>query len=167
VNNSREWHKTVNKQANKQTYIYFFLFMLCNTRFIYIKYQSILFSVSLHFKVLEQNVDTSSTGHWNFTLHIFLKSNILMYSNTVIEYEFLTSLISFNSRLDLELSLLRDKEIGHTEGVAGQQRMLTPPWHLILPSYLSGSVLPHTWFGICLLDYDYVWHIVTSLFCIV
>jgi hypothetical protein len=27
--------------------------------------------------------------------------------------------------------------VGLTAGVAGQQRMLTPPWHLILPSHLS------------------------------
>jgi hypothetical protein len=34
--------------------------------------------------------------------------------------------------------LFSDIEIGNTNGVTGQQKMLTPPWHLILPSYLSG-----------------------------
>jgi hypothetical protein len=38
--------------------------------------------------------------------------------------------------------------------------MLTPLQHLILPSHLSGSVLPYTRFFSCLLDYDYVWHLV-------
>jgi hypothetical protein len=28
-------------------------------------------------------------------------------------------------------------EMGHTAGVTGRQRMLTPPRHLILPSHLS------------------------------
>jgi hypothetical protein len=45
-------------------------------------------------------------------------------------------------------------------GVTGQQRMLTPPRHLILPSHLSESVLLYTRFCNCLLDYDYVLHIV-------
>ena len=36
----------------------------------------------------------------------------------------------------------------------GQQRMLTPPQHLILPSHLSMAVLPYTRTCNCLLDYD-------------
>jgi hypothetical protein len=39
--------------------------------------------------------------------------------------------------------------------VTGQQRMLTPPWHLIL-RICRRSVLPYTRFCICFLDYDYV-----------
>jgi hypothetical protein len=44
----------------------------------------------------------------------------------------------------------------------GQQRMFTPPWHLILhvPSHCWGSVLLCTPFCIRFLDYNYVWHIV-------
>jgi hypothetical protein len=56
---------------------------------------------------------------------------------------------------------LADFEIGLTADVTGQQRMLTPPRHLILPSQLSGArVAPagYTRFCICLLDYDYLTH---------
>jgi hypothetical protein len=43
-------------------------------------------------------------------------------------------------------------------GVTGQQRMLTPPRHLILPPHLSEArVALHS---NCFLDYDYVLHIV-------
>jgi hypothetical protein len=44
--------------------------------------------------------------------------------------------------------------------VSGQQKMLTPPRHLILHSHFLGSVLPCTWFCICFLDFHYVLHIV-------
>jgi hypothetical protein len=57
-------------------------------------------------------------------------------------------------------SWLTDFEIGLTAGVAGQQRMLTPPWHLVLHSHLSEvRVALHS---ICIfpLDFDYILHIV-------
>jgi hypothetical protein len=58
------------------------------------------------------------------------------------------------------LSRIPNFDLERTAGVTGQQRMLTPPWHLILRSHLLGSALRNTWFCICFLDYDYVWHIV-------
>jgi hypothetical protein len=36
-----------------------------------------------------------------------------------------------------------------TAGVTGQRRMLTPPWHPILPSLCRGSILLYTWLCIC------------------
>jgi hypothetical protein len=50
--------------------------------------------------------------------------------------------------------------MGLTVGVTGQQMMLTPPRHLILPLHLSEVVLLYTRFCNCLLDYDWVLHIV-------
>jgi hypothetical protein len=44
--------------------------------------------------------------------------------------------------------------------VTGQQRMLTPPWHLILPSHLSEVRVALHSICICPLDYDYILHIV-------
>jgi hypothetical protein len=37
---------------------------------------------------------------------------------------------------------------------------LTPLLEYAVEKYLSGSVLPHIRFCICILDYDYLWHIV-------
>jgi hypothetical protein len=46
--------------------------------------------------------------------------------------------------VDFGYTFLPDTEIGLTAGVTGQQRMLTSPWHLILPLHLSGvHVAPH------------------------
>jgi hypothetical protein len=50
--------------------------------------------------------------------------------------------------------LLHDFETRLTAGVTGQQGMLTPPRHLILPLHLLELIL------YLLFDYDYVWHIV-------
>ena len=55
-------------------------------------------------------------------------------------------------------------DYGLTAGVTGQQRMLTPPWHLILPSLLSKvRVALHSILYV-FLDYDYVSYFVTSPF---
>jgi hypothetical protein len=50
--------------------------------------------------------------------------------------------------------------MGLTAGVTGQQGMLTPPWHLILPLHLSEVRVALLSICICPLDYDYVLHIV-------
>jgi hypothetical protein len=47
-----------------------------------------------------------------------------------------------------------------TVGVTGQQRMFTPPWNLIPPSYLSEVRIALHAICICPLDYDYILHIV-------
>ena len=43
----------------------------------------------------------------------------------------------WHTDLDYGSYRLSNLEIGLTAGVTGQQGMLTPPWHLILPSHLS------------------------------
>ena len=55
--------------------------------------------------------------------------------------------------------VISDFDWGLTAGVTGQQRMLAPPWRLILPSLCRRFVLPYTRFCICFfLDYDCIWH---------
>ena len=58
------------------------------------------------------------------------------------------------------LSRIPNFDWGRTAGVTGQQRMLTHPWHLILPSHLSEVHVALYSIWNCLLDYDYVLHIV-------
>jgi hypothetical protein len=49
---------------------------------------------------------------------------------------------------------------GRTAGVTRQQRMLTPPWHLILLSHFSGVRVALQSILNLLFDFDYVLHIV-------
>jgi hypothetical protein len=80
---------------------------------------------------------------FQFSHFFFRISNFFDLSITeeTLEVEILIWCIQIGKLLILHLTtgnpvyLISTK--GSTAGVTGQQRMLTPPWHLILPSHLS------------------------------
>jgi hypothetical protein len=71
------------------------------------------------------------------------------YNGHVCNYK-LSLAHMLNDLLDCRFHTGYDDRYGRTMGVTGQQRMFTPPWHLIPHSLCGGSVLPYArHFGFC------------------
>jgi hypothetical protein len=79
---------------------------------------------------------------WCLLLQMITVDQIMFSSNLLPIFFYLNMIIpQLRGRV---IPYIPDFHYRHTAGVTGQQRMLTPPWHLILLSLLSGSVLPYT-----------------------